>query len=57
MQRRLTLAVAASAILAVSACGTGGSAEPAATGSTSTGAGKTITLWLAGGDTPDELRT
>ena len=47
-----------SAALVLTACANGGDSSdtPAATSSTSN-AGKTITLWLAGGDTPDELRT
>ncbi|MBD3785079.1 MAG: extracellular solute-binding protein [Micrococcales bacterium] len=57
MNRRLPLVVLTSAALALSACSSGGSSdEPAAT-STADNAGKTVTLWLAGSDTPDELRT
>ncbi|GGL32616.1 extracellular solute-binding protein [Phycicoccus endophyticus] len=57
MNRRLPLVVLTSAALALSACSSGGgSDEPAAT-STADNAGETVTLWLAGGDTPDELRT
>jgi N,N'-diacetylchitobiose transport system substrate-binding protein len=57
MNRRLPLVLLTSAALALTACANdGGSDEPAAT-STADNAGKTITLWLAGGDTPDELRT
>ncbi|GAA2524757.1 extracellular solute-binding protein [Rarobacter incanus] len=54
-----TALVTASA-LALSGCGSSGSSSSttASGGATSTAdnAGKTITLWLAGSDTPDELR-
>ncbi|MGG5259045.1 extracellular solute-binding protein [Phycicoccus avicenniae] len=57
MNRRLPLVLVTSAALALTACANGGgSDEPAAT-NTADNAGKTVTLWLAGGDTPDELRT
>ena len=58
MIRRLPLVALTSAALVLTACANGGDSSdtPAATSSTSN-AGKTITLWLAGGDTPDELRT
>src|SRR5215203_5411776 len=58
MTRRLPIVALTSAALLLSACASGGSSSdtPAATSSTSN-AGTTITLWLAGGDTPDELRT
>ncbi|MBM6399845.1 extracellular solute-binding protein [Phycicoccus sonneratiae] len=57
MNRRLPLVLVTSAALALTACSSGGgSDEPAAT-NTADNAGKTVTLWLAGGDTPDELRT
>ena len=58
MIRRLPIVALTSAALVLTACASGGdtSDTPAATSSTSN-AGKTITLWLAGGDTPDELRT
>ncbi|MDR1767715.1 MAG: extracellular solute-binding protein [Propionibacteriaceae bacterium] len=62
MKRMMALAALATAgALMLSACGTqgtsgnqtssGGSSQPA-----STAAGQDITLWLAGGDTPDTLR-
>ncbi len=58
MKRRLAsvTAVALASALALAACssGTGGSSSVAAS---TDGKGKTITLWLAGGDTPDALRT
>ena len=58
MIRRLPIVALTSAALVLTACANGGDSSdtPAATNSTSN-AGKTITLWLAGGDTPDELRT
>ena len=58
MIRRLPLVALTSAALVLTACASGGDSSdtPAATSSTSN-AGKTVTLWLAGGDTPDELRT
>ena len=56
MIRRLPLVALTSAALVLTACSSGGSDQPAATSSTSN-ANKSITLWLAGGDTPDELRT
>ena len=56
MNRRLPLVVLTSAALVLTACSSGESATPAAT-STADNADKTVTLWLAGGDTPDELRT
>ena len=58
MIRRLPIVALTSAALVLTACASGGDSSdtPAATSSTSN-AGKTITLWLAGGDTPDELRT
>ncbi len=60
MNRRLPVVALLSATLALSACSSsssgGGSTEPAAT-DTAANADTTITLWLAGGDTPDELRT
>jgi len=58
MIRRLPLVALTSAALVLTACASGGntSGTPAATSSTSN-AGKAITLWLNGTDTPDELRT
>jgi len=58
MIRRLPIVALTSAALVLTACANGGDSSdtPAATNSTSN-ADKTITLWLAGGDTPDELRT
>ena len=58
MIRRLPLVALTSAALVLTACASGGDSSdtPAATSSTSN-ADKTVTLWLAGGDTPDELRT
>jgi N,N'-diacetylchitobiose transport system substrate-binding protein len=58
MKRRLAsvTAVALASVLALAACssGTGSSSSGAAS---TDGKGKTITLWLAGADTPDALRT
>lgn len=45
------IAVATAATLALTGCGGGGSTPTPSAG------GQNITLWLAGGDTPDELRT
>lgn len=45
-------AVAAASALVLAGCSAGDGGTPASTD----GAGKTITLWLAGGDTPDSLR-
>jgi N,N'-diacetylchitobiose transport system substrate-binding protein len=56
MTRRLPLVALTSAALVLTACSSGGSDEPAAS-DTAANADTTITLWLAGGDTPDELRT
>ena len=56
MMRRLPLVALTSAALVLTACSSGETAEPAATDTVSN-ADTTITLWLAGGDTPDELRT
>lgn len=55
MKKILGLAAITAAALALSACG-GGTGSPAATDSADN-ANKSITLWLAGGDTSDELRT
>ncbi|MBI1376823.1 MAG: extracellular solute-binding protein [Frankiales bacterium] len=53
------VAATAAATLALSACSSGsGSTSPSATSSApADNSTRTITLWLAGGDTPDELRT
>ena len=57
MIRRLPIVALTSAALVLTACASGEPSEtPVATSSTSN-ADKTVTLWLAGGDTPDELRT
>ena len=60
----MAAALATASLLALSACSNGGDAADPTTGSapatTDTaepaGDGETITLWLAGGDTPDPLR-
>jgi N,N'-diacetylchitobiose transport system substrate-binding protein len=60
MKRRIwgATAFAVAGVLALAACSTGGSTT-ASTGiaPSTNGKGKTITLWLVGGDTPDALRT
>src|SRR4051794_16877684 len=55
MKRRLigATAVALASVLALAACSSGSSSDSAAS---TDGKGKTITLWLAGADTPDALR-
>jgi N,N'-diacetylchitobiose transport system substrate-binding protein len=61
MKKTLGLAVAttAAAALLLTACGEGGTGSPssATTASKADNAGKTITFWVVGGDTPKELRT
>ncbi len=57
MTRRLPLVALTSAALLLTACASGGSSPAPAATDPAANAGKTITLWLAGGDTPDELRT
>src|SRR5689334_20957553 len=64
MKKHLGLAAIAASVALATACGgggTGGSGTSTSTGSASSTAadnsGKTIRLWLAGGDTPDALRT
>lgn len=65
MKKYLGLAaLTTAAALTLTACGGSGSPAasdaPASTGaatSSASNADKSITLWLAGGDTPDELRT
>jgi len=56
MKRRLigATAVALASVLALAACSSGASSDSAAS---TDGKGKTITLWLAGADTPDALRS
>jgi N,N'-diacetylchitobiose transport system substrate-binding protein len=58
MKRKLAsvAAVALASALALAACSSG-SGTTSGTGASTDGKGKTITLWLAGGDTPDVLRT
>ena len=48
-------AVAVASVLALAACSSG-TTSSSSTGASTDGKGKTITLWLAGGDTPDALR-
>ncbi len=57
MTRRLPIVALTSVALLLTACASGGDSDTPAATSTADNAGKTITLWLAGGDTPDELRT
>ncbi len=61
MKKYLGLAAAAAAAaLALTACSSGtdaGTSTSPSAASSADNAGKSITLWLAGGDTPDELRT
>ena len=61
MNKHLGLAAATATALLLTAC-SGGAASPespatAAGGSTGARADRSITLWLVGGDTPDELRS
>ena len=58
MKRRIAsvTAVALASALALAACSSGTTASTS-TGASTDGKGKTITLWLAGADTPDALRT
>jgi N,N'-diacetylchitobiose transport system substrate-binding protein len=62
MKKHLGLAAVTATALLLTACGTGGTGDggaPATSGggSSADNAGKTVTLWLVGGDTPDDLRT
>jgi N,N'-diacetylchitobiose transport system substrate-binding protein len=58
MKKTLGLAVATTtAALVLTACGGGSTGSSASASGTAANAGKTITLWLAGTDTPKELRT
>lgn len=50
------LAAATAAAMLLSACSGGGATSESEAASTD-GAGKTLTMWLVGSDTPDELRT
>jgi N,N'-diacetylchitobiose transport system substrate-binding protein len=58
MKRRFAsvTAVALASVLALAACSSG-TGTATTTGASTNGKGKTITLWLAGADTPDALRT
>ena len=57
MKRKIAVAtaVALASALVLAGCSTGGGTS-AGTGASTDGKGKTITLWLVGGDTPDKLR-
>ncbi|EWT02049.1 ABC transporter substrate-binding protein [Intrasporangium oryzae NRRL B-24470] len=58
MKKTLGLAVATTTALLLTACGGGGTtASPGASPSKADNSKRTITLWLAGSDTPQELRT
>ena len=57
MIRRLPIVALTSAALVLTACASGEPSGTPATTSTTSNADQTVTLWLAGGDTPDELRT
>ncbi|MCU1413387.1 MAG: transporter substrate-binding protein [Microbacteriaceae bacterium] len=59
MKRRLAsvTAVALASALALAACSSGTGTTASSVAASTDGKGKTITLWLAGGDTPDALRT
>ncbi|MGC3993008.1 MAG: extracellular solute-binding protein [Propionicimonas sp.] len=57
MKKMLSVvALAAASALALSACSSGTTSSPTAAGSATSAAPQNITLWLAGGDTPDALR-
>ena len=56
MKKMLSVvALATASALALTACASGTTSSPATSGSASA-APQNITLWLAGGDTPDALR-
>lgn len=57
MIRRLPLVALTGAALVLTGCASGGSSDQPAATDTAANASKTITLWLAGSDTPDELRS
>jgi len=58
MKRKIAVAtaVALASALVLAGCSTGGGTSGGSTGASTDGKGKTITLWLVGGDTPDKLR-
>ncbi|MBM6404890.1 extracellular solute-binding protein [Phycicoccus sp. CSK15P-2] len=57
MLRRLPLVALTGAALVLSACSGGTDAATPDPTDTAANADKTVTMWVAGGDTPDELRT
>ena len=54
--RRLAAVLAAASMLGLAACSSDNGGAADATGGSAAADGTTITLWLAGADTPDELR-
>lgn len=50
-------AIALATAVVLAGCSSGTGAENAGTAASTNGKGKTVTLWLAGSDTPDTLRT
>jgi N,N'-diacetylchitobiose transport system substrate-binding protein len=57
MNKKLSaLALVTVSALALGACAGGPTSSPSATESTAAAGPQNITLWLAGGDTPDALR-
>ena len=54
MIRRLPIVALTSAALVLTACASGESSDTPAATSTTSNADKTVTLWLAGGDTLQE---
>jgi N,N'-diacetylchitobiose transport system substrate-binding protein len=59
MKRKIATAtaLALAGVLALAACSSGGTTTAAGSGASTNGKGKTITLWLVGADTPNDLRT
>jgi N,N'-diacetylchitobiose transport system substrate-binding protein len=59
MKRKIATAtaLALAGVLALAACSSGGTTTAAGSGASTNGKGKTITLWLVGADTPNNLRT
>ena len=57
MNKKLSaLTLVTASALALGACSSGAASSPSATESTAAAGPQNITLWLAGGDTPDALR-
>jgi N,N'-diacetylchitobiose transport system substrate-binding protein len=57
MKRKLASVTAVALASALALAGCSGTSTDTGSGASTDGKGKTITLWLAGGDTPDTLRT